>query len=106
MDSYFLFQAGLVPITCLMSDPTHEDSSNWLNDILTTKDLLGRTAITNRLAARCLTVFNRLSPVLDSEMPDDLGLWEGNFADDFPSDQFGGEMGFWDWANSEINWTL
>lgn len=89
-----------------MTDPTHEDSSIWLNDIHTTKDLLSRTAITNRLAARCLAVFNRLSPVVDSEMSDDLGFWEGNFAEEFPSDQFGGGMGFWDWANSEINWTI
>jgi transcriptional regulatory protein GAL4 len=105
---YFLFQAGLVPIICLLTDPTHPDSILWLNDIRTTRDLLSRTALTNRLAARCLTVFNRLSPALDSGHSEDLGLgmWEGNFADEFLNDQFGGDMGAWDWENGEINWTI
>jgi transcriptional regulatory protein GAL4 len=105
---YFLFQAGLVPIICLLTDPTHPDSALWLNDIRTTRDLLSQTALTNRLAARCLTVFNRLSPALDSGLSEDLGLrmWEGNFADEFLNDQFGGDMGAWDWENGEINWTM
>ena len=105
---YFLFQAGLVPIICLLTDPTHPDSILWLNDIRTTRDLLSRTALTNRLAERCLSVFNRLSPTLDSGLSEDLGLgmWEGNFADEFLNDQFGGDMGAWDWENGEINWTM
>lgn len=105
---YFLFQAGLVPIICILTDSTHPDSILWLNDIRTTRDLLSRTALTNRLAARCLTVFNRLSPALDSGLSEDLGLgmWEGNFADEFLNDQFGGDMGAWDWENGEINWTM
>jgi transcriptional regulatory protein GAL4 len=105
---YFLFQAGLVPIICLLTDPTHPDSSLWLNDIRTTRDLLGRTALTNRLAARCLTVFNRLSPALDTGLSEDfgLGMWEGNFADEFLNDQFGGDLGAWDWENGEFNWTI
>lgn len=76
----------------------------WLSDIVITKELLSRTAVTNRLAARCLAVFNRLSPLFDSEMPEDLGSWEGTFAAGFPDDQFG--EGFWDWANNEMNWTI
>lgn len=78
----------------------------WLADILTTKDLLSRTAITNRLAARCLAVFNRLSPLFDSGMPEDLdlGSWEGTLAAGFSDDQFG--EGFWDWANNEMNWSM
>ena len=105
---YFLFQAGLVPIICLLTDPTDPDSILWLNDIRKTRDLLSRTALTNRLAARCLTVFNRLSPALDSAQFEDLGLemWEGNFADEFLNDQFGGDIGAWDWENGEINWTM
>ena len=78
-------------MTC---DPTNEDSALWLKDILTTKDLLSRTAFTNRLAARCLNVFNRLSPLFDTEIPDDLRLWEGTYAQGFPDGQFG--EGFWD----------
>jgi transcriptional regulatory protein GAL4 len=105
---YFLFQAGLVPIICLLTDPTDPDSILWLNDIRKTRDLLSRTALTNRLAARCLTVFNRLSPALDGAQFEDLGLemWEGDFADEFLNDQFGGDMGAWDWENGEINWTM
>lgn len=106
---YFLFQAGLVPIICLMSDPTHHDSITWRGDIATTKDLLRRTATSNRLAGRCLTVLNRLSPELDQDpmQPDREVMWQGYFPDTLvPSDQFGGEMGFWDWANNEMNWAL
>jgi transcriptional regulatory protein GAL4 len=103
---YFLFQAGLVPIICLMCDLNHFDSSAWLNDILITKDLLSRMAITNRLAARCLAVFNRLSPLFDPGMQalEDLGSWEGTYAAGFSDDQFG--EGFWDWANREMNRTI
>jgi len=103
---YFLFQAGLVPIICLLTDPSHDDFALWLNDIRTTRDLLSLTAATNRLAARCLIVFNRLSPAIDSAQSEDLGLdmWEGNFADEFLNDQFGGNMRLWDWENGDINW--
>ena len=105
---YFLFQAGLVPIICLLTDPAHADFGLWLNDIRTARDLLNRTALTNRLAARCLAVFNRLSPAIDNVQSEDLGLgmWERNFADEFLNDQFGGDMGVWDWENGEVNWTL
>jgi transcriptional regulatory protein GAL4 len=97
---YFLFQAGLVPIVCLARDPTNEDSAMWFNDVLITKDLLTQASFTNHLAARCLAVFQRLSPVFDTGVMDDLRSWEGLFAPGFPDDQF------WDWANNEMNWTL
>jgi transcriptional regulatory protein GAL4 len=61
-------------------------------------------AMTNRLAARCLALFKRLSPLFDSEVPQDLGLWDGNYTAGFPGDQL--VEGFWDWANSEMNWTI
>lgn len=89
-----------------MCDMTHEDSSTWLNDILVTKDLLNRMAFNNRLAARCLAVFNRLSPLFDSgtTIPQNLDSWDGTGMSTIPEDQFGD--GFWDWANNEMNWTI
>jgi transcriptional regulatory protein GAL4 len=92
-----------------MCDLAHEESSTWFNDILITKDLLSRMAVTNRLAARCLAVFNRLSPLSDSNLgaAEDIGSWEGQGAfgvGSIPDNQFGD--GFWDWANSEMNWII
>ncbi|KAG0645036.1 Regulatory GAL4 [Hyphodiscus hymeniophilus] len=83
---------------------SHEESTTWLDDILTTKGLLTRTAITNRLAARCLGMFSRLSPLFDTETHENVGSWEGTFTTGFSDDQFGG--GLWDWANNEMNWTI
>lgn len=58
---YFLFQAGLIPIIFLMTDPTSTDTPGWLQDIQTTKELLSHPSLSNnRLAARCLEVINTL----------------------------------------------
>lgn len=60
-DRYFLFQAGLIPIIFLMTDPTSMDARGWLQDIQTTKQLLSHPSLSNnRLAARCLEVINKL----------------------------------------------
>ncbi len=69
-------------------------------------------ATTNRLAGRCLAVFNRLSPLFNPDsgavVPEDLGAWDGQGMGYGAAldDQFGIDEGFWDWANSEMNWTL
>lgn len=62
---YFLFQAGLIPIIFLMTDPTSTHAPGWLQDIETTKTLLSHPSLSNnRLATRCLAVVNKLcSPV-------------------------------------------
>lgn len=58
---YFLFQAGLIPIIFLMTDPTSTDAPGWLQDIETTKQLLSHPSLSNnRLATRCLAVVNKL----------------------------------------------
>ncbi|KAE8306606.1 fungal-specific transcription factor domain-containing protein [Aspergillus transmontanensis] len=58
---YFLFQAGVIPIILLMTDPTSTDAPAWLQDIEATKNLLLHPSLSsNRLAARCLQVINRL----------------------------------------------
>ncbi|KAJ5116212.1 hypothetical protein N7456_000560 [Penicillium angulare] len=58
---YFLFQAGLIPIVFLMTDPTNPEAPNWLQDIETTKALLTHPSFgNNRFAARCSEVINRL----------------------------------------------
>lgn len=59
--SYFLFQAGLIPIVFLMTDPSNPEAASWLQDIETTKALLTHPSLgTNRFASRCLEVINRL----------------------------------------------
>lgn len=58
---YFLFQAGLIPIVFFMTDPSNPDAPSWLQDIETTKALLAHPSFgTNRFAARCSEVINRL----------------------------------------------
>lgn len=58
---YFLFQAGLIPIVFFMTDPSNPDTPSWLQDIETTKALLAHPSFgTNRFAARCSEVINRL----------------------------------------------
>lgn len=60
-NSYFLFQAGLIPIVFLMTDPSNPEAASWLQDIETTKSLLTHPSLgTNRFATRCLEVINRL----------------------------------------------
>lgn len=58
---YFLFQAGLIPIVFLMTDPSNPDAPSWLQDIETTKALFTHPSFgNNRFAARCSEVINRL----------------------------------------------
>jgi transcriptional regulatory protein GAL4 len=66
---YFLFQAALIPIVFLMTDPTSPDASSWYQDVETTKALLNHPSLSNnRLAARCLDVITRLcSPIPQAE---------------------------------------
>ncbi|KAH8589154.1 C6 transcription factor [Bisporella sp. PMI_857] len=97
---YFLFQAGLIPIICLMTDPANDDAQAWLNDILTTRDLITRTATNNSLATRCLDIFNQLcSPVFDAPVPEDVlqnpELFDAGFLP-HAGDGFG-MLDFWDW---------
>lgn len=69
---YFLFQAGLIPIILLMTDPTSPEAPGWLQDVETTKNLLMHPSlISNRFATRCLEVVNRLcSPAYTSSVAD------------------------------------
>lgn len=58
---YFLFQAGLIPMVFLMTDPSNPDAHSWLQDIQTTKALLTNPSLgNNRFASRCSEVINRL----------------------------------------------
>jgi transcriptional regulatory protein GAL4 len=59
--SYFLFQAGLIPVVLLMTDPSNPEAASWVQDIETTKALLTHPSLgTNRFATRCYEVINRL----------------------------------------------
>ncbi|KAJ5909907.1 hypothetical protein N7504_004550 [Penicillium tannophilum] len=58
---YFLFQAGLIPLVFLMTDPSNPDAPTWLHDIETTKALLTHPSFgNNRFASRCSEVIDRL----------------------------------------------
>ncbi|RDW92074.1 hypothetical protein BP5796_01468 [Coleophoma crateriformis] len=108
---YFLFQAGLIPIIYLMTDPLHADAPSWLDDIRATKTLLTHTSTYNQLAARCLEVVNKLcSPVLDDPEPEVM-LQNTDLFDEthamYLGDQFDlGTMEFWDWSNNVLQGTM
>ncbi|ODQ64232.1 hypothetical protein NADFUDRAFT_83788 [Nadsonia fulvescens var. elongata DSM 6958] len=57
---YFLFQASLIPLICICSEPDSEHAREWLNDIERTKEILEILATKNRLAYRFLEVINRI----------------------------------------------
>ncbi|KAJ5885154.1 hypothetical protein N7495_009664 [Penicillium taxi] len=58
---YFLFQAGLIPIVFLMTDPSSPEAPGWIEDIRTTKCILAHPSFgSNCFASRCLEVINRL----------------------------------------------
>ncbi|KAL1870049.1 hypothetical protein Plec18167_007567 [Paecilomyces lecythidis] len=111
---YFLFQAGVIPIIFLMTDPTNADAPSWLQDIDTTRRLLSHpTLSTNRLAGRCLDVINRLcSPIVTTTtgaeqyaqqqlmMHSPGHLFNDNpFSNLFPPDFQGGAVDFSEWVN-------
>lgn len=58
---YFLFQASLIPIICLTSEPGSEHSGEWLDDVRRTKECLLSLTNQNKLAARFYSVIERLS---------------------------------------------
>ena len=83
-----------------MTDPTNPEAYSWLQDILTSRNLIDRLAVNNNLATRCLEMFNQLcSPVFDAPVPEDVllnpslfdGIFPPNALDDF------GMMDFGDW---------
>ena len=105
--SYFVFQAGLIPIICLMTDPDNNDAPAWLTDMLIAKDLLIRTAISNTLAGRCLQVFDRLYSTVTQNSPSynpfcDPDLFNGAFAT-YPQSH-SSTLELWDWSNVELQW--
>jgi hypothetical protein len=85
-----------------MAGPTSHDTSSWLYDILSTKNLLSRAALRNRLASRCLEVFDRFcSSIFDISQPGEFmetpEFFDGAFSA-YATDQFG-STDFWDWSN-------
>ncbi|KAJ5124206.1 uncharacterized protein N7515_008031 [Penicillium bovifimosum] len=76
---YFLFQAGLIPIVFLMTDPSNPEAATWLQDIETTKSLLTHPSLgTNSFAIRCLEVINRLLGPPTNQDPVVPGLLDGD----------------------------
>ncbi|KAF7718772.1 Fungal Zn(2)-Cys(6) binuclear cluster domain-containing protein [Penicillium ucsense] len=90
---YFLFQAGLIPIVFLMTDPSNPDASSWLQDIETTKALLMHPSLGhNQLAQRCYEVINRLlgpSPTIMSSF-----ATQGNIHQPYHQQQQAPQQGF------------
>lgn len=56
---YFLFQASLIPLICLASEPTSDHAPDWLEDIKQTKVLLSLMN-KNKLATKFLNVIGQL----------------------------------------------
>lgn len=102
LSRYFLFQAALIPVVLLMTDPTNADAQSWLQDILSSHELIQRTAINNDLASRCLAVLNQLcSPVFEAPVPENVLQDPGNFEGVFAPESFDNFdlMEFGDWQN-------
>ena len=57
---YFLFQAALIPIICISSEPTSEHARAWVQDVERTKQILLSLNRQNKLAARFYDVLERL----------------------------------------------
>jgi transcriptional regulatory protein GAL4 len=100
--SYFLFQAGLIPIIFLITTSTSPSAPSWLSDLRVTKDLLSYAAISNRLAGRCLEVIDRFcAMLLDAEQPEAM-LQDPSLFDDVHSmfmGKYGDGMEFLDWSS-------
>jgi hypothetical protein len=92
LDSYFLFQAGLIPIIFLITTPTSPSAPSWFDDLRITKDLLSCAAVSSRLAGRCLEVVDRLcAMLLEAEHPEAMLQDPGLFND--VHSMFVGEQG-------------
>lgn len=57
---YFLFQACLIPLICVFSEPQSDHAVDWMADVETTKSILQGLSSENTLAVRFLDVIERL----------------------------------------------
>lgn len=57
---YFLFQACLIPLICVFSEPNSDHAGDWMADVETTKAILRGLSAENVLAVRFLDVIQRL----------------------------------------------
>jgi transcriptional regulatory protein GAL4 len=100
---FFLFQACLIPLICVSTDPQSEHSVHCQKDIELTKSILGSLSAENRLALRFLDVIERLchqymsdyvtqSPVFPKSEPmTDIYSY---FFEGYPAgDEMGGQLG-------------
>lgn len=83
-----------------MTDSINFEAQAWLQDILTTRELITRSAINNNLATRCLEMIDQLcAPIFDAPVPEDVlsnpALFDGGFTPN-ALDTFG-MMDFGDW---------
>ncbi|ODV94177.1 hypothetical protein PACTADRAFT_22871, partial [Pachysolen tannophilus NRRL Y-2460] len=59
--TYFLFQAVLIPIVCLCSEPENTKyNENWMHDINLSKNILAKLSRFNQLAVKFIKVIDRL----------------------------------------------
>ena len=85
-----------------MTDPMNGEAQQYLQDILTARELIQRTAINNDLASRCLSILSQLcSPIFDAPVPQDVLLDPENFEGAFAPESLGNFdlMEFGDWQN-------
>lgn len=73
--TYFLFQLVLIPIVCLCSEPDSKYSSDWLNDILTSKRILVKLLKFNSLLNRFIKIIDRLClSVIDKKLDQEISI--------------------------------
>ncbi|KAK9459669.1 fungal-specific transcription factor domain-containing protein [Lipomyces oligophaga] len=57
---YFLFQAGLIPLVCMVSEPRSSRATEWMEDIERTKAVLAAVSGRNALADRFRSLIDSL----------------------------------------------
>lgn len=62
---YYLFQASLIPVLCITTEPDSPDAATWGADIEKAKRILGSVTTHCEKARKFLDVLNRLYSSLD-----------------------------------------
>jgi hypothetical protein len=63
--SYYLFQASLMPVLAITTEPESRDAASWSADIETAKKILSSVTTHSSKASKFLDVLNRLYSSLD-----------------------------------------
>ena len=78
-DSYFLFQAALIPCICLRNEPSSPFAADWRGQLTTTLHTITALASINASSGRCYQIISDLcGRYLDTPQVDRGGPQQGN----------------------------